>query len=396
MDLEGDVCDDDDDGDGWLDGADNCPLAVNAGQEDTDGDGVGDACDGCTDTDGDGQRDPGFPGTCSLDPFPGDPDNDADNDGVVGEDDNCVDHSNPGQDDVDEDGLGDVCDPCPEDPLNDSDGDGICAGQCGLLETRGGFAAAQETVLVQAGSSMKYRVNVSGDDGLGLSWTVPGYVPDGAWVDGVYGVGYEAASGAENLIQTEVPIGAISVYTRATFVITEDPQDLIDVFLGIDHDDGVVAWINGLEVYRSSSMPSGSGWDAQPDSHESSNATEPDYDPLVEITTLAKLVLVQGTNTLAVAVWNHQPFVPPSDDLVLVPRLSINRDPTMHDLQGQLGGSGDRDELGRGGLRRRELGCRSLRRRFRYLERQHGRGSDLHTGRPGHGVDLHTGAVRDR
>ena len=41
---------DDDDGDGTSDGNDNCPLDANPVQDDTDGDGVGDVCDICANT----------------------------------------------------------------------------------------------------------------------------------------------------------------------------------------------------------------------------------------------------------------------------------------------------------------------------------------------------------
>jgi glucose/arabinose dehydrogenase len=42
-----DVCDANDDNDGWVDGADNCPAKATLNQADQDGDGVGDACDNC-------------------------------------------------------------------------------------------------------------------------------------------------------------------------------------------------------------------------------------------------------------------------------------------------------------------------------------------------------------
>ena len=76
-----------------------------------------------------------------------------------------------------------------------------------------------------------------GGPGLGSSWTVPGYVPDEAWSAGAYGIGYEVAGAAQGLIQTPVPLGTVSVYTRVEFEITGDPADLVDVHLGADYDD---------------------------------------------------------------------------------------------------------------------------------------------------------------
>ena len=72
----------DGDGDGVVDGSDNCPTDANADQSDLDGDDTGDACDA-----------------------------DIDGDGVANDDDNAPRHANPGQEDVDEDGIGDVIDP---------------------------------------------------------------------------------------------------------------------------------------------------------------------------------------------------------------------------------------------------------------------------------------------
>jgi CSLREA domain-containing protein len=50
-DTQGDACDPDDDGDSVLDAADNCPTVVNADQTNNDGDGQGNACDPDDDND---------------------------------------------------------------------------------------------------------------------------------------------------------------------------------------------------------------------------------------------------------------------------------------------------------------------------------------------------------
>jgi len=83
---------DDTDGDGHLNGVDNCPWDANADQLDTDGDGEGDVCDRT-------------------------PTGDDDEDNIDNATDNC--RTMPNEDQLDEgdgDGVGDVCDNCPDDP----------------------------------------------------------------------------------------------------------------------------------------------------------------------------------------------------------------------------------------------------------------------------------------
>jgi hypothetical protein len=339
----GDVCDTDDDDDGVADLDDNCPLAGNPPADcdadsmtpdeqcDADGDALGDACDPCTDTDGDGFGDPQFAGnTCTIDGFPADPENDADNDGLDVFQDNCPLDENPGQEDEDADGLGDVCDACPADPENDVDQDGICAGECGAVYLAGiDIQTPIETVLVESGATVKYLAN-STDPGIAMDWTATLF-DDVAWSTGTFGVGYEAQSGAENLIATAVPIGTRSVYTRATFDIA-NVMSVDDLWLGADYDDAFVAWINGQEVYRSPEIVDDSlAWEMTVASHESSNGSTPDYGDSIDVSSFIS-ALENGTNVLAVAVWNRLPSVSPSPDLVLVPKLSMNRLPAMRYL----------------------------------------------------------------
>jgi hypothetical protein len=123
----------DSDGDGTVDGEDNCPYTYNPTQSDVDGDGLGGACD--SDDDGDDVPDRDAPRTFDADgnyasdgQFFG-PDGDDEDDDLVDPDsppattvevdrDNCQKVENENQADRDDDGVGQKCD-------GDSDGDGL-------------------------------------------------------------------------------------------------------------------------------------------------------------------------------------------------------------------------------------------------------------------------------
>jgi hypothetical protein len=142
---------------------------------------------------------------------------------------------------------------------------------------------------------------------------------DSAWTAGEYGLGYDTSGAADALIRTPVPTDTRSIFTRATFELP-DLSAVTFLSFGADYDDGVVAWINGVEVYRSPEVPPGElTWSSVVDQSESSNGQTPDFSPEVDISAVGISALVQGTNVLAVGVWNHSLV---SSDLVLVPRLS--------------------------------------------------------------------------
>lgn len=111
------------DGDGVLNGVDNCPNTANSDQADIDNNGIGDVCQ---DTDDDGVLDINDNCPTRVNPDQKDTDNngigdacqDTDGDGVMDDVDNCLNTKNPDQKDGNNDGIGDVCDTSYKNPDN--------------------------------------------------------------------------------------------------------------------------------------------------------------------------------------------------------------------------------------------------------------------------------------
>ena len=181
-------------------------------------------------------------------------------------------------------------------------------------------ASAQEKLYVADGSSMRYLANAA-DPGIGMAWTQAGF-DDATWSAGKFGVGFETAGGAQYLIETPVPAGTRSVFARVVFDVA-DVSAVTRLSVGADYDDGVVLWLNGQEIHRSAQMPAGPlSWNTMPTDHESSNGLDPSYEPILDISASGIPLLHNGSNVLAVGVWNTGAT---STDLVVVPLLVGDR-----------------------------------------------------------------------
>lgn len=103
-------------------------------------------------------------------------------------------------------------------------------------------------VVIDVDSSCAVHTPTS--DVLGFSWTAINF-NDSSWSAGSLGVGYERKSGYESLIQTDVEQSMYNkngtVYIRLPFQLT-DVQDLSNLTLNIQYDDGFAVYLNGTQV----------------------------------------------------------------------------------------------------------------------------------------------------
>jgi len=102
-----------------------------------------------------------------------------------------------------------------------------------------------DTLFFPEGSEWSYLDNGSNQ---GTAWKEVGF-DDSGWATGFAQFGF--GDGDET---TEVESGHICYYFRKVIEV-EDIDSLENVFFEIVHDDGMVLYINGVEIVRSSLMP---------------------------------------------------------------------------------------------------------------------------------------------
>ncbi len=119
-----------------------------------------------------------------------------------------------------------------------------------LLLTMTGAACAMP--IIDAGDDWRYRKGTSAPQ---ANWqTVADAALDSGWLTGAGGFGYGDDDDATELADMEDSYR--SVYIRKAFTV--EPGDLPatdEIILSIDYDDAYVAYLDGVEIARSSLAP---------------------------------------------------------------------------------------------------------------------------------------------
>ena len=111
---------------------------------------------------------------------------------------------------------------------------GLWAGLAAAVCLGGSPTPALERIVGGVGASASYLAN-SSDPGIGLSWVQSGF-DDSGWPVGALGIGYEDGDFPE-LVDTIIPGGTLSLYTRITFDVT-DVSVIDNLFFATEFDDG--------------------------------------------------------------------------------------------------------------------------------------------------------------
>ena len=209
------------------------------------------------------------------------------------------------------------------------------------------FTLDARTVLVQSNSVWKYVKGLSEASSPTNAWRQPGY-NDAGWINGsapfVFG-----EPNFTNALNPGTDLGDMtnnaysSIYLRQQFVV-KTLHGVTNVLLNRQSDDGFIAWLNGVQIYRFN-MPTGEiayNGSALTGAAESGGNSGAPY--VVVSLTNAVPLLVEGTNVLAVHAFNFVTNPPSSDfvfnaqlytfitDLTVVPPRLVLSDPPPGDV----------------------------------------------------------------
>lgn len=186
------------------------------------------------------------------------------------------------------------------------------------------LASADDVVLIPGGFTnlptgspgWSYRLGTNEASVPVDAWRSNSFVQDASWSTGTLPLGYVTGApndgnGYEAALITTLPTSTagnyLSVFLRKTFVVTNS-QDYIAVKLGAMVDDGVVAWLNGVEItprFQCCQVRDFPAANPAIPSFDSGATTTLESVPVTN--TMANGVggpLVNGTNVLCIQVFN--------------------------------------------------------------------------------------------
>ncbi len=158
---------------------------------------------------------------------------------------------------------------------------------------------------------------------------------DSSWPTGPSGFGY--GDGDDATILSDMLGAYVSVYIRHEFTV-QDPDQVTDMVLTVDYDDGFVAYLNGVEVARANISGSPPAYNTLANGeHEASrgSGSQPQPVGIFDISSFTNL-LVAGTNVLAIQGHN---FLLSSSDFSLIPTLEgtfVPPDPDLPIVEGDV------------------------------------------------------------
>ena len=164
---------------------------------------------------------------------------------------------------------------------------------------------------------LKWDANNQPSVGAGVAWWSPDFVPAKAWSSGAAPLGWDTGTVVTDL-RSEMRNVTPSLYLRKEFQATAaQAASSSQLDLDVEFDDGIIVWINGVEVGRCNMGAKGTPvYREQIAFNEGSTVGSPeDFDPGA-----ANALLNAGSNVIAIQVANHSI----NSDLYIDAVLSIN------------------------------------------------------------------------